>query len=218
MGECVSTMPAPTPVNVRPVIQASIVNWVSEKSFMEYCIVYAEIKVFKLQFKMERLEIKLRVILYHINECLANPCLYGGSCFNTPGSYVCQCIEGRTGVNCEKDIDECIDLSICKNGGTCINTQGSYLCNCPPQWTGTHCDNDVDECVLGLARCENGATCINTIGGYECICPPGYTGPRCAADMYSTVVWKWIRPAYVEIQSSILCGRNTYSLVMWKYI
>ncbi|KAH3813042.1 hypothetical protein DPMN_141491 [Dreissena polymorpha] len=33
------------------------------------------------------------------------------------------------------DIDECLELGICKNGGTCINTQGSFLCNCPPEWT-----------------------------------------------------------------------------------
>ncbi|XP_052226131.1 uncharacterized protein LOC127841362 isoform X3 [Dreissena polymorpha] len=38
------------------------------------------------------------------------------------------------------DIDECLELGICKNGGTCINTQGSFLCNCPPEWTGKFCE------------------------------------------------------------------------------
>lgn len=36
------------------------------------------------------------------NECDAqNICLYGGSCVDTPGSYFCMCVEGRTGKNCE---------------------------------------------------------------------------------------------------------------------
>jgi len=35
-----------------------------------------------------------------INECLQNPCLFGGSCIDTVGSYVCQCLPGRGGQNC----------------------------------------------------------------------------------------------------------------------
>ncbi|XP_052226129.1 hyaluronan-binding protein 2-like isoform X1 [Dreissena polymorpha] len=81
------------------------------------------------------------------------------------------------------DIDECLELGICKNGGTCINTQGSFLCNCPPEWTGKFCEIDVNECLTGLSRCENGGTCVNEIGGYKCLCPPGFTGPFCSADI-----------------------------------
>lgn len=36
------------------------------------------------------------------NECdVQNICLYGGTCVDTPGSYFCMCVEGRTGKNCE---------------------------------------------------------------------------------------------------------------------
>lgn len=35
-----------------------------------------------------------------INECLQNPCLFGGTCIDTVGSYVCQCLPGRGGNNC----------------------------------------------------------------------------------------------------------------------
>ena len=32
-----------------------------------------------------------------VNECLSHPCLNGGLCVNTPGSYRCHCLPGFTG-------------------------------------------------------------------------------------------------------------------------
>jgi hypothetical protein len=59
-------------------------------------ILYLWLYLFTLYIYIESL------IVSDVDECLTNPCLYGASCFNTPGSYVCQCIAGRTGVNCER--------------------------------------------------------------------------------------------------------------------
>ena len=39
--------------------------------------------------------------LYYQNECLEFPCLNGGTCDNTQGSYICRCPRGFTGTNCE---------------------------------------------------------------------------------------------------------------------
>jgi hypothetical protein len=38
---------------------------------------------------------------HNINECENNPCLNQGSCFDTYGSYTCQCMRGFGGQNCE---------------------------------------------------------------------------------------------------------------------
>ncbi|XP_052226130.1 low-density lipoprotein receptor-related protein 2-like isoform X2 [Dreissena polymorpha] len=81
------------------------------------------------------------------------------------------------------DIDECLELGICKNGGTCINTQGSFLCNCPPEWTGKFCEIDINECSLN--PCLNGATCINNLASFVCVCLPDYTGRLCEIGIFT---------------------------------
>lgn len=37
----------------------------------------------------------------NINECEEKPCLNSGTCFDTYGSYSCECLSGFTGQNCE---------------------------------------------------------------------------------------------------------------------
>ena len=75
-----------------------------------------------------------------VNECLEFPCLNGGTCDNTQGSYICRCPAGYSGANCEMDIDECLTFP-CLYGGTCVNTIGSFYCECPPGRTGLDCRN-----------------------------------------------------------------------------
>ena len=36
-----------------------------------------------------------------IDECLTNPCLNNGTCYNRPGSYECKCTGGYDSDNCE---------------------------------------------------------------------------------------------------------------------
>ena len=36
-----------------------------------------------------------------INECEANPCKNGGTCFDLVGDYRCDCVPGYTGADCE---------------------------------------------------------------------------------------------------------------------
>eukprot|EP00057_Strongylocentrotus_purpuratus_P027453 XP_011681927.1 PREDICTED: fibropellin-3-like [Strongylocentrotus purpuratus] len=76
------------------------------------------------------------------NVCDISPCLNGGSCLNNPNlasGYVCSCVPGYTGQNCQTDTNECIS-GPCGNGGTCqqpfINM---FRCACTPQFTGLTC-------------------------------------------------------------------------------
>jgi hypothetical protein len=39
-----------------------------------------------------------------IDECLAAPCQHGGTCTNSVGTYVCACLEGWIGTNCETSV------------------------------------------------------------------------------------------------------------------
>ena len=88
------------------------------------------------------LKILLNMVIYYdcthldINECLNDTHLCEHNCYNTNGSYVCDCQPGyqlTNGLSCS-DINECNT----DNGGcnqVCINQVGSYYCQCNNGYT-----------------------------------------------------------------------------------
>lgn len=117
-------------------------------------------------------------------------------CFNTNGSYYCQCKEGyrssprALNFTAEKpstctDINECLeDKDICGPNATCQNIHGSYSCTCNVGFvssTGVQTfirrDNiiceDKNECKEENI-CGRNASCKNTKGSYYCICNAGF--------------------------------------------
>lgn len=36
-----------------------------------------------------------------VDACRKNPCLFGGTCHNTVGTFICNCTENRNGRTCE---------------------------------------------------------------------------------------------------------------------
>ncbi|KAM9314708.1 adhesion G protein-coupled receptor E5 isoform 2-T2 [Pholidichthys leucotaenia] len=85
-----------------------------------------------------------------VNECDENLCGNHTTCYNTEGSYYCQCKSGFrhtgnqssfTGLEGQcLDIDECSDLQyyqgdICGKKGKCKNNIGSYWCKCEQGYT-----------------------------------------------------------------------------------
>nr|XP_046270671.1 adhesion G protein-coupled receptor E2 isoform X3 [Scatophagus argus]XP_046270672.1 adhesion G protein-coupled receptor E2 isoform X3 [Scatophagus argus] len=122
-------------------------------------------------------------------------CPENSACFNTNGSFYCQCRDGfRSSTNAVnftalsatcKDINECLeDKGLCGPNAKCENTIPHYSCFCDDGFissTGVkkfhRGDNvtckDINECQEE-AVCGQNATCINTPGSSYCVCNAGF--------------------------------------------
>ncbi|XP_058508036.1 EGF-containing fibulin-like extracellular matrix protein 1 [Solea solea] len=118
-----------------------------------------------------------------VDECATgrHTCGSDQTCYNTRGSYTCQCPPGyqRTGDHCV-DRDECAMTHYCMH--RCVNTQGSYYCECNAGHklaSNNHSCVDVNECDV-QSPCQH--HCYNLIGSFLCQCDQGY---ELAQDMVS---------------------------------
>ncbi|XP_034441282.1 CD97 antigen isoform X1 [Hippoglossus hippoglossus] len=131
-----------------------------------------------------------------VDECdeVQGQCGKDARCFNTNGSYYCQCLSGFknthgnvnfTGTSGEcKDINECTDkVGICGSAGNCSNRIGSYNCTCQSGYVSPQ--NSTEKC-REIITCEEAeinrdnicgekGTCTNGDRSYLCQCQKGYT-------------------------------------------
>ncbi|XP_036795875.1 adhesion G protein-coupled receptor E1 [Oncorhynchus mykiss] len=115
-------------------------------------------------------------------------CGSNATCYNTYGSFYCQCQHGfRSTTSLKftpfagecKDLNECLENPpVCGSNTICLNTIGSYNCQCQPGFRvptyAEHCA-DIDECNETAGICGVGGDCQNQKGSYSCLCHPGYS-------------------------------------------
>lgn len=66
-------------------------------------------------------------------ECICHPnCSNDSSlCDCNIANGMCPCVEGWSGIYCDKEVDECgFAKSPCEETEVCENTRGSYKCSC----------------------------------------------------------------------------------------
>jgi len=73
-----------------------------------------------------------------LNDCVNNPCQYGGTCIDGLLTYTCNCPTGASGHDCATVYDSCTS-SPCQNGASCIVNPLNFTCTCPNGYRGNLC-------------------------------------------------------------------------------
>lgn len=132
-----------------------------------------------------------------MNECTTDdPCLHGGVCQNTVGSYTCGCSDtGYEGHICETGKRRPVTNLPTKNHSTELENNYYWASE---QVTINNVNlllTDINECISG--PCQNGGTCQNQVNRFRCVCSnTGFTGTTCEEGKYNCYNRRYKNPRY----------------------
>ncbi|KJH52094.1 EGF-like domain protein [Dictyocaulus viviparus] len=79
----------------------------------------------------------------NLDTCKAKDCNDRGTCLGTKKAYVCACVLGYSGKNCEETM--CDSSRDCNGRGICFGTTSSLTCLCNIGYRGRRCEKTISD-------------------------------------------------------------------------
>nr|XP_040035340.1 fibrillin-1 isoform X2 [Gasterosteus aculeatus aculeatus] len=113
-----------------------------------------------------------------VDECALSDtiCPAYSKCINSPGAYVCSCLNGTVAFNgtCMPPSPLCNPP--CHSHGLCHQSPAGYQCVCDLGHVGDGLAcSDIDECQKENLCPQNETECLNIPGSFSCVCKKGYS-------------------------------------------